>query len=90
VRKVFCDRCGKECRGKIGRLHLHVEHLTSRRKEIVAQDDFEPVDLCGPCTEEIRTAYGFRVMSYPGQDTAMAEGPPLRGIAEDMADLPHP
>lgn len=83
MRRTYCDSCGGECQGKTGRLILAIEHETSK-SEFVGADQFRPLDLCGPCTDEIRTSLGFKLERYGRDYPEMAEG------MARVADSPHP
>jgi hypothetical protein len=52
MRKTFCDRDGRECESRTGHLHLAVIQQTNKG-EVVSEDEYRPMDLCGPCIDEL-------------------------------------
>jgi hypothetical protein len=78
VRKTFCDRHPEvECRSKIGRLVLSVEHLTSSG-ETVGADEYRPVELCGACVDELVASMGLAVAySHKTDDEAYVRAEPV-------------
>lgn len=68
MRKIICDRCGKECTGTHGQLTLRRSQFAQASHiEPVAEDGFEPLDLCDICTEVARTEWGFRISQFGGK-----------------------
>lgn len=57
MRKTFCDRGHQaECTSRIGRLHISVVHQTNKG-EVVSEDEYRPMDLCGECIDELMTTF---------------------------------
>ena len=50
MRRTYCDRCGGECLGRVGRLMLAVSHYAKGAVE-VGEDEYRPRDLCGTCLD---------------------------------------
>lgn len=87
MHQIICDRCQRECTGTHGQLHLTRTQSTAQR-EIVAEDQFTPLDLCDFCTEIARAAWGFKIMSYEKlampQPEVAGWGPSIEIRGEDV------
>jgi hypothetical protein len=86
MRKIICDRCSRECNGTHGQLHLSRTQRASTT-EIVADDQFDPLDLCDICTEVARTTFGFRISQGYGEQ---GMGGPAVAMAMEACPPPVP
>lgn len=87
MHKTFCDRDGRECEARTGYLHMTVVHRTNR-DEVVAEDDYRPVDLCGPCIDALIAFFGPVLSAAPrktGDDPEMAMAAEARPVRAPLA-----
>lgn len=61
--KTYCDKCGGDCTNYVMRLYGGVTHTTSQGEQ-VAEDNIEPVELCGTCGPEAAAFLGLKISAY--------------------------
>jgi len=96
MRKTFCDRHPEvECTSRIGLFNFTIIHKTNKG-EVVSEDQFSPLELCGECIDELFAGFLvgraplslMREPRYPGEEAIIADTPlPFpRGIAADSPE----
>ncbi len=90
MRKTFCDRGhAAECTSRIGRLHLSVVHQTNKG-EIVSEDDYRTMDLCGECLDELLATFLAGKDPLPIDKTAFAEDTEMAAFPERALVTSYP
>lgn len=89
--KTYCDRCGAECTGRFGHLHLGETHATNQA-EVVAQDDYKPIDLCGHCIDAVKAFIGPAMVVFRYEHGPVAEEMAMARPVQPFfpADSPSP